>query len=89
MATAIPTDRHITYQRQMRKCGKASCHKCREGASHGPYWYAFWRNDEGRLRSGYIGKDLPTHLQGSAQRSEHAPGQQKKGGRACAEPIPA
>jgi hypothetical protein len=88
--TAIPTDRHITYQRQMRRCGKASCHKCREGASHGPYWYAYWRNDEGKLRSGYIGKDRPAHLQTSTRGAEHQLGQQEEeGSHACTEPIPA
>lgn len=54
----IPSDQHITYQLQYRKCGKASCSTCRNGQGHGPYWYAYWREGS-RLRSGYIGKVHP------------------------------
>jgi hypothetical protein len=59
----IPSDQHITYQLQYRKCGKASCSTCRNGQGHGPYWYAYWR-EGARLRSGYVGKIHP-HLQNS------------------------
>jgi hypothetical protein len=59
--TEIPSDQHITYQLQYRKCGKASCSTCRNGQGHGPYWYAYWREGS-RLRSGYVGKVHP-HLQ--------------------------
>lgn len=59
--TDIPSDQHITYQLQYRKCGKASCSTCRNGQGHGPYWYAYWREGS-RLRSGYVGKIHP-HLQ--------------------------
>jgi hypothetical protein len=58
--TDIPSDQHITYQLQYRKCGKTSCSTCRNGQGHGPYWYAYWREGS-RLRSGYIGKVHP-HL---------------------------
>ncbi|GCE28006.1 hypothetical protein KDA_34900 [Dictyobacter alpinus] len=54
----IPSDQHITYQLQFRKCGKPSCSTCRTGQGHGPYWYAYWRQGS-RLRSGYIGKVRP------------------------------
>lgn len=43
-----------SYRRQLVRCGKAGCTKC----PHGPYWYAYWRED-GRIRSRYIGKELP------------------------------
>lgn len=56
--TDIPSDQHITYQLQYRKCGKTSCSTCRNGQGHGPYWYAYWREGS-RLRSGYIGKVRP------------------------------
>ena len=46
--------RAVTYRRQPVKCGKRGCTRC----PHGPYWYAYWRED-GRLRSRYIGKTLP------------------------------
>ncbi len=57
--TQLPSDQHITYQLQYRKCGKASCGTCRDGQGHGPYWYAYWREGS-RLRSGYIGKVHPS-----------------------------
>lgn len=44
----------VTYRQEEVRCGKDSCTRC----PHGPYWYAYWRED-GRLRSRYIGKDLP------------------------------
>lgn len=59
--TQLPSDHHITYQLQFRKCGKASCGTCRDGQGHGPYWYAYWREGS-RLRSGYIGKVHPSTL---------------------------
>jgi len=57
----IPVDQHITYQLQYRKCGKPRCSTCREGAGHGPYWYAYWREGT-KLRSGYVGKLAPSSL---------------------------
>ncbi|MBV9690244.1 MAG: hypothetical protein JO202_11110 [Ktedonobacteraceae bacterium] len=56
--TDIPSNQHITYQLQYRKCGKTACGTCRNGQGHGPYWYAYWREGS-RLRSGYIGKIHP------------------------------
>ncbi|HET8910960.1 MAG TPA: hypothetical protein VFN23_05835 [Ktedonobacteraceae bacterium] len=56
--TQLPTDQHITYQLQFRKCGKSSCSTCRSGQGHGPYWYAYWREGS-RLKSGYVGKIHP------------------------------
>lgn len=55
----LPSDQHITYQLQYRKCGKPTCSTCRQGQGHGPYWYAYWREGS-RLRSGYIGKVPPS-----------------------------
>ena len=43
-----------SYRQQLVRCGKAGCTRC----PHGPYWYQYWRED-GRLRSRYIGKELP------------------------------
>ena len=54
----LPTDQHITYQLQYRKCGKPTCGTCKSGIGHGPYWYAYWREGS-KLRSGYIGKTRP------------------------------
>jgi hypothetical protein len=62
--TQLPSDQHITYQLQYRKCGKPTCSTCRTSQGHGPYWYAYWREGS-RLRSGYVGKVNPA-AQGSA-----------------------
>lgn len=40
-------------RQRMVRCGKPGCTSC----PHGPYWYAFWRED-GRRRSRYVGKLL-------------------------------
>src|SRR5216117_621055 len=58
LMTQLPSNQHITYQLQFRKCGKPTCSTCRDGQGHGPYWYAYWREGS-RLRSGYIGKVQP------------------------------
>lgn len=66
----IPTDHHITYQLQYRKCGKPRCGTCAQGLGHGPYWYAYWREGT-RLRSGYVGKLPPANLPAmAAKRAE-------------------
>lgn len=44
----------VTFRQEMVRCGREGCAKC----PHGPYWYAYWR-EKGRLRSRYIGKQLP------------------------------
>jgi hypothetical protein len=63
--TQLPTNLHITYQLQFRKCGKPSCGTCKRGNGHGPYWYAYWR-EGARLRSGYIGKAQPIGISPTA-----------------------
>ncbi len=54
-----PTNVHLTYSQQYRRCGKPDCPSCAAGGpGHGPYWYAYWRQD-GRLRSRYLGRQAP------------------------------
>ena len=48
-----PGKAKVTYRQEWVRCGRDNCSKC----PHGPYWYAYWRED-GRMRSRYIGKDL-------------------------------
>jgi hypothetical protein len=60
----LPTDLHITYQLQFRKCGKPTCGTCKRGLGHGPYWYAYWREGS-KLRSGYVGKIQPAGVSAS------------------------
>ena len=49
----------VTYRQEQVRCGKDNCTRC----PHGPYWYAYWRED-GRLRSRYLGKELPEPVVG-------------------------
>lgn len=65
----------ITYRQQFTRCGKQRCRKCKEGAGHGPYWYAFW-SANGRTISKYIGIHLPENVKIEAQKSK--PGQRDK-----------
>lgn len=43
----------VTFRQERVRCGRKGCTRC----PHGPYWYAYWR-EEGRVRSRYIGKAL-------------------------------
>lgn len=49
-----PGQGRVTLRQEMVRCGKKGCTRC----PHGPYWYAYWRQD-GKARSRYIGKQLP------------------------------
>src|SRR5258708_8684288 len=51
----------VTYRQQYTRCGKERCRKCKEGAGHGPYWYAYW-SENGRTVSKYIGINPPTEV---------------------------
>src|SRR5579863_4845328 len=52
----------VTYRQQYTRCGKQRCRKCKEGAGHGPYWYAYW-SDKGRTISKYIGINPPAGIE--------------------------
>ena len=52
----------VTYRLESVRCGKPGCTTC----PHGPYWYAYYR-EGGKLRSRYIGKELPAAVEGAAQ----------------------
>lgn len=41
----------VRLREQWVRCGKDACTAC----PHGPYWYAYWRED-GKRRSRYVGK---------------------------------
>lgn len=46
-----------TYEQQKRSCGKKKCGRCGgTKLAHGPYWYAYWRDAKGNVRSRYMGK---------------------------------
>ncbi len=44
----------LTYRQEHVRCGKDACRTC----PHGPYWYAYWKED-GRTRKRYVGRHLP------------------------------
>ena len=48
-----------TYRQEYTKCNKTGCQSCAQLGGHGPYWYAYWR-ENGKLKKKYIGKNLPT-----------------------------
>jgi hypothetical protein len=52
------TSPRVNLRKQWVRCGKQSCTRC----PHGPYWYAYWRED-GRRRSRYLGRldETPLH----------------------------
>ncbi len=47
------TPANVSLRQQMVRCGRDSCTSC----PHGPYWYAYWRED-GKRKSRYVGKLL-------------------------------
>jgi hypothetical protein len=53
-AGRVPQGSKVTYRLEEVRCGKATCTRC----PHGPYWYAYWRED-GRVRSRYLGTARP------------------------------
>ena len=63
----------ITYRQEMRRCGSATCDRCREGPGHGPYWYGYYRDESGRLRSRYFGKARPDTDSGEPERQRPRP----------------
>jgi hypothetical protein len=42
---------NVTIRREFIKCGKNSCSTCK----HGPYYYGYWREKNGKLKKKYIG----------------------------------
>src|SRR5712691_964019 len=53
--TSINNSRNIpgnaTIRQEYAKCGKSDCPRCK----HGPYYYAYWKDDKGKLHKRYIG----------------------------------
>ncbi len=42
---------NVTIREEYVKCGKSDC-----SSKHGPYYYAYWKDDCGKLKKKYIGK---------------------------------
>lgn len=76
-AGRVPEGAKVTYRREEVRCGKANCTRC----PHGPYWYAYWRED-GKLRSRYLGsakaggphQPPPTHTSSHGETAPAADG---------------
>jgi hypothetical protein len=49
----IPSN--ATIRKEYVRCGKEDCM-----AEHGPYYYAYWKDDSGKLKKKYVGKYPPT-----------------------------
>src|SRR5262245_49327869 len=49
----IPSN--ATIRQEYVRCGKSNCSQVK----HGPYYYAYWKDDKGKLRKKYIGKYPP------------------------------
>jgi hypothetical protein len=47
---------NVTIREEYVKCGKSDCSRCK----HGPYYYAYWKDDSGKLKKKYIGKYPPS-----------------------------
>jgi hypothetical protein len=47
--------RNATIRKEYIKCGKDLCLGC----EHGPYYYAYWRDENGKLKKKYIGRNNP------------------------------
>ncbi len=45
----IPSN--ATIRSEHVKCGKSFCFRC----PHGPYYYAYWKDDNGKLKKKYVG----------------------------------
>ena len=52
-AKSIPEN--ATIKKEYIKCGKEICEE-----SHGPYYYAYWKDLNKKLRKKYIGTFMPT-----------------------------
>jgi len=46
---------NATIRKEYVKCGKLDC-----PSKHGPYYYAYWKDDCGKLKKKYIGKYPPS-----------------------------
>jgi hypothetical protein len=46
---------NVTIREEYVRCGKSDCSRCK----HGPYYYAYWKDDNGKLKKKYIGKYAP------------------------------
>jgi len=71
----------VILQRELVRCGKPLCKRCRRRAAHGPYWYAYqWSRSLGRLVSRYRGKTLQPDQQRELVRQQRRKKRRAHGG---------
>jgi len=63
-----------TYRQEYVRCGKPTCTRCTTGPGHGPYHYAYWR-EQGQLHKRYLGKTLTEKGALPAQKRNRVSGQ--------------
>jgi hypothetical protein len=51
----------VSFVETYRNCGKKTCKKCKnkKNRPHGPYWNLNYTDDQGKVRTLYVGKSLP------------------------------
>jgi hypothetical protein len=51
----------VSFVETYRNCGKKSCIRCRnkEARPHGPYWNLNYPDENGKIRTVYVGRKLP------------------------------
>jgi cytochrome b involved in lipid metabolism len=54
--------KNATIRKEYIKCGKDMCLRCK----HGPYYYAYWKDESGKLKKKYVGRDNPRERTGIA-----------------------
>jgi len=55
-----------TIRMEYVRCGKSGCRGC----PHGPYYYAYWR-ENGKLRKRYLGKNDPREARAAEPTAPH------------------
>jgi len=55
-ATSVKNSKYVpgnaTIRQEYVKCGKWDCPRCK----HGPYYYAYWKDGNGKVKKKYVGK---------------------------------
>lgn len=46
----------ISEYKRLVKCGNPRCQQCLNGPSHGPYLYARYRGEDGKIHTAYRGR---------------------------------
>lgn len=46
----------VSLRLRVVRCGSPRCRACRDGPSHGPYWYEVFWDSAGRVHSRYRGR---------------------------------